>query len=48
MLVMGEKVNLWYRSDEFFNFDEFKKQFQTDSLRNDTIVLKNYLIEDER
>lgn len=48
MLVMGEKVNLWYRSDEFFNFEEYKKQFQIDSLRNDTIILKNYLIEDER
>ncbi len=47
-LNLGQKVNLWYRSDEFFNFEEYKKQFQIDSLRNDTILLKNYLIEDER
>jgi len=46
-LNLGQKVNLWYRSDEFFNFEEYKKQFVIDSLRNDTILLKKYLIEDE-
>lgn len=47
LLDLGAKVNLWYRSDEFFNFDEYIKQFEVDSLRSDTIVVNRYLIEDE-
>jgi beta-lactam-binding protein with PASTA domain len=47
LLDLGAKVNLWYRSDEFFNFDEYIKQFEIDSLKSDTIVVNRYLIEDE-
>ena len=47
MLVLGEKVNLWYRSDELVNFDEYVRQFKVDSLHSDTIFNKNYQIEDE-
>lgn len=46
--LLGERVNLWYRSDEFFNFDKYIKQFKVDSLRSDTIVYNNYRVNDEQ
>ncbi len=47
LLDLGAKINLWYRSDEFFDFEEYTKQFKVDSLKSDTIVINRYLIENE-
>lgn len=43
MLPLGEKVDLWYRSDEFFDFDSYLEQFVKDSLHFDTIIQQNII-----
>jgi beta-lactam-binding protein with PASTA domain len=45
MLPLGETVDVWYRSDEFFDFDSYVKQFIKDSLHFDTIVRQNIIRE---
>lgn len=45
MLPLGEKVDLWYRSDEFFDFETYLDQFVKDSLHLDTIVRQNIIRE---
>lgn len=45
MVPLGEKVNVWYRSDEFFDFDTYLEQFVKDSLHFDTIVRQNIIRE---
>lgn len=34
----GDSVNLWYRSDAFFDFAEYMKQFRADSLQADSMI----------
>ncbi|MDP2722258.1 MAG: PASTA domain-containing protein [Bacteroidales bacterium] len=48
LLVLGEKVDLWYRSDELINFEEYVRQFKVDSLRKDSIDYRNFEIENEQ
>lgn len=43
MLPLGETVDVWYRSDEHFDFDNYLKQFVKDSLTLDTIVNQNII-----
>jgi beta-lactam-binding protein with PASTA domain len=45
MVPLGAKVDLWYRSDEFFDFDTYLEQFVKDSLHFDTIVQQNIIRE---
>jgi len=45
LLPLGEKVDLWYRSDEFFDFDTYLEQFVKDSLHLDSIVQQNIIKE---
>jgi beta-lactam-binding protein with PASTA domain len=40
-LNLGEKVDIWYRSDEFFDFENYLKQFKLDSLIMDTLIRQN-------
>ena len=40
LLRLGQKVNIWYRSDENFDFDEYIKQFLPDSAGADTLHIK--------
>lgn len=43
MLPLGERVDVWYRSDEQFDFDNYLKQFVKDSLALDTLVNQNII-----
>lgn len=43
MLSLGSKVDLWYRSDENFNFKTYLDQFLRDSLAVDTLIQKNII-----
>jgi len=43
MLDLGEKVDIWYRSDENFDFDNYLKQFVLDSLTVDTLIRQNII-----
>jgi beta-lactam-binding protein with PASTA domain len=39
LLEMGTPVEIWFRSDRYFNFDELIKLFRKDTLRMDSINL---------
>jgi beta-lactam-binding protein with PASTA domain len=41
VLQLGQKVDIWYRSDENFNFDEYLKQYLSDTIAADTLQFKN-------
>jgi beta-lactam-binding protein with PASTA domain len=41
VLHLGQKVNVWYRSDENFNFNEYLKRFLSDSTAVDTLEFNN-------
>jgi eukaryotic-like serine/threonine-protein kinase len=41
MLNLGDKVDIWYRSEENFDFDNYRKQFILDSLSVDTLIRQN-------
>ena len=41
MLNLGDKVDIWYRSEENFDFDNYLKQFILDSLSVDTLIRQN-------
>lgn len=41
VLQLGQKVDIWYRSDENFNFDEYLKQYLSDTIAADTMQYKN-------
>jgi len=45
MMALGAKVNLWYRSEEFFDFDSYIEHFLKDSLHIDTIVQQSIIKE---
>jgi eukaryotic-like serine/threonine-protein kinase len=47
MLDLGEKVDIWYRSDENFDFDNYLKQFVLDSLTVDTLIRQNIIKEND-
>ena len=40
---LGEEVDIWYRSDKNFNFDNYLKQFILDSLVVDTLIRQNII-----
>ncbi len=40
-LQLGQKVDVWYRSDENFDFDTYLKQFLSDTTAVDTLQFKN-------
>jgi len=42
-LELGQDVDLWYRSDEFFNFDSYLDQYVKDSLSVDSLVRQNII-----
>ena len=46
MLFPGQPVNIWYRSDELIDFNEYLKQFETDTITGNPDV-ENKLFEDE-
>jgi beta-lactam-binding protein with PASTA domain len=41
LIGLGERVNVWYRSDEYFDFDNYLKQFVKDSLLLENILEQN-------
>ena len=43
MLNPGDKVDIWYRSDEHFDFDNYLKQILLDSLSIDTLIMNNII-----
>ncbi len=47
MLILGEPVNIWYRSDELIDFQEYLKQFEPDTLAGDPDHLQNKFTNDE-
>jgi len=36
MLTLGEAVDIWYRSDELINFDEYLLEFEPDTIFENT------------
>ena len=46
LLGLGEKVDVWYRSDEFFDFANYLKQFVKDSLHFEKILEQNIIREE--
>lgn len=47
MLMLGQPVNIWYRSDEFIDFQEYLKEFEPDTLTENPDDVQNKLFEDE-
>jgi len=47
MLVLGQPVNIWYRSDELIDFQEYLKEFEPDTLTENPDDVQNKLFEDE-
>jgi len=47
MLALGQSVNIWYRSDELINFDEYLLQFEPDAIFENTDDALNKLNDDE-
>lgn len=47
MLILGQPVNIWYRSDELIDFQEYLKEFEPDTLYNDSDDSQNKLIKNE-
>ncbi len=43
MLNLGDKVDIWYRSDEHFDFNNYLKQILLDSLSIDTLIMNNII-----
>ncbi len=41
LVKLGQKVNIWYRSDEQFDFDEYLLQFISDTINGDTTQFHN-------
>jgi len=46
MLKLGDKVDIWYRSDENFDFENYLKQFILDSLSIDKMIRQNTIYGD--
>lgn len=47
MLQLGEKVNIWYRSDELIDFQEYLLQFNPDTIAARAAEMQNNFVEDE-
>jgi len=47
MLILGQPVNIWYRSDELIDFQEYLKEFEPDTLTENTDDVQNKIFEDE-
>ena len=47
MLMLGQPVNIWYRSDELIDFHEYLKEFEPDTLTENPDDVQNKLFEDE-
>ncbi len=47
MLMLGQPVNIWYRSDELIDFQEYLKEFDPDTLTENPDDVQNKLLEDE-
>ena len=47
MLMLGQPVNIWYRSDELIDFQEYLKEFEPDTLTENPDDVQNKLFEDE-
>ena len=46
-LMLGQPVNIWYRSDELIDFQEYLKQFEPDTIAENTEYIQNKLLDDE-
>lgn len=42
LVDLGQKINVWYRSDEQFNFDEYLLKFTADTLNIDSTQIEKY------
>lgn len=42
LVELGQKIDIWYRSDEQFDFDEYLLRFTSDSLSIDSTLINNY------
>lgn len=40
-LKLGDSINIWYKSDENFDFDEYIKNYTPDTLSTDTVLMPN-------
>lgn len=47
MLNLGDKVDIWYRSEETFDFDNYLKQLVLDSLTIDDMIRRNIINEND-
>lgn len=47
MLILGQPVNIWYRSDELIDFQEYLKEFEPDTISPNPDDIQKNLIEDE-
>lgn len=47
MLILGQPVNIWYRSNELIDFQEYLKQFEPDTLYGNPDNMQNKLTRDE-
>ncbi len=47
MLSLGQKVNVWYRSDEQFEFKSYRKHYMQDTVAIDTTMKKFRIIEND-
>ncbi len=47
MLSLGQPVNIWYRSDELIDFDEYLQQFEPDTIFENTDDVQNKINYDE-
>lgn len=47
MLFLGQPVNIWYRSDELIDFQEYLFQFNPDTIAARSMKYENNIIEDE-
>ncbi len=47
MLMLGQPVNIWYRSDELIDFQDYLKKFEPDTIPGEPDNVQNKLIEDE-
>ena len=47
MLNLGQPVNIWYRSDELINFQEYLLEFEPDTIFENTNNTQNKLNKDE-
>ena len=43
MVNLGDKVEIWYRSDKNFDFDNYVKQVLRDSLSVDSLIMNNII-----